>query len=110
MTESDIIGMYRIAHALSSQMLEAARNNKWEDLIEIEKNYAAEIEQLRTTDIVPIEDPELMKQKADLVRAMLENSEQIQAHTRNWMNELQSSMTSANQEMKLSQAYFSGQF
>ena len=105
MNESEVIAKYEAAWQLTHRMVEAARNNDWDGLIEFEKERSVLIGQLMESDKNEISEFLLRQNKADVIRKILSADEEIATLTKAWMGEISEVLNSVNAGKKLEQAY-----
>lgn len=114
MTSSEIIKTYEDILSVTGQMLEAARNNDWDALVERETECRKLVEQLMTakaeaeTETNAELEPEARKRKVEIIRKVLADDAEIRNLTEPWLARLQHLMTSAGHERRLHAAYGSG--
>lgn len=87
-TEQQIVERFgRMADA-SRRMLEAARQKDWDAVCAVEKECTALIAELsQMGDLAPT-DPELRRQKVDLIKRVLAADAEIRALTQPWLEKL----------------------
>lgn len=90
---------------LTRSMLDAARNNAWDDLVEIEKKRAELLDELAKSDVSDITDLALNARKAELIRNILACDEETRILTESWMVELRQILDSIGTEKKLNDTY-----
>lgn len=105
MTSTEIIQTYESILAVTAEMLEAARNNDWDRLVEREQHCRDLVGRLmQAREPAPL-DPASRKRKAQIIRQVLADDAAIRDLTQPWMARLQHLMTSTSQERRLNTAY-----
>jgi flagellar protein FliT len=96
----------RLERALndSQLMLTAAREGRWDDLIELETARQKVMQNTKEVD-TSVPDVAQVARKKELIGNILANDAQIRALTQAWMGELESVLTSVQVERKLIRAY-----
>ena len=82
------IEMYQDMSALSSRMVEAARANDWDRLIELEHAVAALRDSLMAMDDNAGLNGEEIALKAALIRRVLDDDAEVRRHTEPWMEQV----------------------
>lgn len=86
------IEIYEQMCALSSRMVEAARANDWDRLIDLEHS----VEGLRTTllrDVDSAASSFEIKRKYDLIQRILRDDAEVRRHTEPWMEQVRRFLT-----------------
>jgi len=99
------LAAYDAALALSRQMLEAAANSRWDDLIALEQKRAALLAGVESGAIAGLEDAGLQQRLANVIQQILESDSQIKTLVEAWTGELSGILHSMGTEKKLQQAY-----
>lgn len=99
-----ILENYQRLSILTGQMRAAATRSEWDKLVELEQQCTREIAALKTRDNVPDMAAE-RKQKADLIRKMLDDDKAIRALTQPWIHQLERIMQSTRSEQRLHSSY-----
>ena len=86
---------YRKIFEISENMLAAAKEGRWEDLVALEKTYAPAVFAATPDESVPPE----------LIGAILDNDAKIRQLAKNRMDDLQGALTSVAQSIRLNQTY-----
>ena len=110
MNSNEIIGTYEAILEVTGQMLDAARDNDWNRLVEREQECRRLVEGLMNArsgqDIVL--DPQMRRRKVEIIRKVLADDAEIRNLTEPWMQRLQHLLTSVGHERKLHAAYNAG--
>lgn len=105
MSASQVIVNYELLAALSAQMLAAAEQGAWEQLIGFENQRSQLLETIKSADAVAALDEAAQARKKQLIEKILADD----AHTRNFtqsgLGQLQLSITSNKNELRLRLAY-----
>lgn len=100
-----MIAAYEEILAITDQMLQAAKNSDWDELVALELDCKHLTNQLiRQTTRQQLSD-ELQKKKAGLIHGILERDAEIRAITEPWMTQLQKQLNNSSQQRKLGQSY-----
>ncbi len=101
------IEMYQDMSALSTRMVEAARANDWDRLIDLERSVAA----LRD-GLMAVDDSSLSQQdvslKAALIRRVLEDDAEVRRHTEPWMEQVRRFLGDGMRRLDIEKAYAAG--
>lgn len=108
MQAADVIHRYEFILAASGEMVAAAQENRWEDLINLEITRRERILEVTAEPAAPFADAALQARKESLIRGILAADERVKALTAAWMSEMQGILTSVQAERKLARAYESG--
>jgi flagellar protein FliT len=106
LTMASQIERYEEIGALSAQMVEAARVQDWDRLIELEQSVAA----LRDALMAEGDDnaglrPEERAVKAALIQRILDNDAEIRRHTEPWMEHVRQFLSATTQRRRVESAY-----
>jgi len=105
MNSAQILMTYDAILAITSKMLAAAQNNKWDQLILLEQECRKLTEMLIKHDPEPILDKELLQKKVKIINQILADDAQIRAITEPWMIKLQNMLNTNGHTRSLQQAY-----
>lgn len=104
MDQAQILAVYGAAWSATQRMLEAARAEQWDTLIELEQSRDGLLAQVMQAPVIPA-DPQQAAETARLIRSILAADQQIQGLTRAWMDEINGVLGSVQAEKKLLKAY-----
>ena len=107
MEAADVIQSYGRILASSEQMLAAAEQSHWDELVELELGRRQLIAEV-TAEPGPVLGEALRAQKQDLITRTLAMDERVRALTQSWMAELQVILTSVQAQRKLNKVYDAG--
>ncbi len=100
-----VIENYEYLSSLTAQMREAASQNKWDDLVELEKQCSQRVATLKTLDTgTPIDESTRLR-KVALIRKILADDAEIRNRTEPWMAQLQHILKGVVQERRLLATY-----
>ena len=108
MLAQEIIRRYEAILTESGEMVAAAQENRWEDLIELEITRRAHILAVTAESATPFADAAMQANKERLIRAILDADAQVKSLTSAWMSEISGILTSVQAERKLARAYQTG--
>lgn len=98
------IETYEQMSALSARMVEAARANDWDQLVDLECAVA----KLRNTLASEPESgstPEETERKRELIQRILRDDAEVRRHTEPWMEQVRHFLAGGSRKRKLDQAY-----
>lgn len=105
MNSQEIISLYETVATLTDQMLAAARNGDWDELVVLEARCASHIAVLKTGEPpVPLTGV-VRDRKVQIIQKILSDDREIRNITDPWMAQLGKLMNSAGAERKLNHAY-----
>lgn len=100
--------IYEQMCALSTRMVEAARANDWERLIDLERSVAV----LRQTLLKEGENgagsPVETQRKRELIQRILRDDAEVRRHTEPWMEQVRRFLTGNVRKRQVDQAYGAG--
>ena len=100
-----VIENYEVLSSLTAQMREAAVQNKWDDLVELQKQCSQRVASMKVQDASTPIDENIRLQKVALIRKILADDAEIRNRTDPWMAQLQRIIKSVGQERRLLEAY-----
>ncbi len=101
----EVIDTYESVAQITKNMLDAARQGAWDDLIGLESEVTAHINHLSTYE-APIKlTPALRSRKLTVIKQILAYDKEIRNLTEPWMEKLSSLISSSQMEQKLSVSY-----
>jgi flagellar protein FliT len=104
---SVVIEKYEALAAITAKMREAAVQDEWDTLIELEEQSTAQVAELKTLDLAPINEATRLR-KVALIKQILADDAVIRSKMEPWMAQLQRIMDSARSEDRLQKAYTAG--
>lgn len=99
------IALYEAVADLTNQMLQAAQQQDWDRLTELESNCALYVEQLKQTEDGSSLSADARERKVSSIKRILADDREIRNLVSPWMVKLNSMINSNHTEKKLSQAY-----
>lgn len=105
MQATDTIQRYERILATSSQMVLAAEESRWDELIDMEIARRELILEATSLSTAPLADEKLQLHKETLIRGILAADERVKALTATWMKEMEGILSSVQAERKLARAY-----
>jgi len=105
MDPSQVIANYELLSALTVQMLAAAMDDEWDQLISIEQQCGELVSAMKPLDAEVMLDEVTQQHKKQLINAILADQAEIRTYVQAWMQQLQLSIQSNRQEQRLLQAY-----
>lgn len=99
------IEIYEQMSALSTRMVEAARTNDWDQLIDLEK-AVSDLRQVLANeqDIGPQSSQETIKKRA-LIQRILQDDAEVRRHTEPWMEQVRRFLTGDARKRQVDRAY-----
>lgn len=107
MTQEQVIQTYEALSALSGRMLEAARGQEWDRLVELEHECRQLVQALQQAAPEAL-DPRQRERKAQLIRKLLADDTEIRMLTVGWMAQLEQLLGANSRERALRRAYGEG--
>jgi flagellar protein FliT len=105
MNPSQVIANYELLSALTTQMLVAAKDDEWDELICIEQHCGELVSAMKPLDAKVVLDEPTRQHKNQLINTILADEAEIRTYVQAWMSQLQLSIQSNRQEQRLLQAY-----
>lgn len=105
MTNQEVLSVYADMAGLTEQMLAAATNGEWDDLVVLEQRCAAHVRTLQARENPQPMRGEERERKVALIRRMLTADRQIRDLTMPWMAQLSALINSTGTERRLVNAY-----
>ena len=109
MNGPEILTLYEHVAVVTADMLDAARSNDWDRLVQLETVCSRHVQSLRENDPPPALAGRERERKIELISRILANDREIRTLTEPWMKRLSIMINSAGAERKLSQAYGANQ-
>ncbi|MDD5176130.1 MAG: flagellar protein FliT [Sterolibacterium sp.] len=99
------ISLYEEMSTLSTRMVEAARANDWDMLIELERAVAVLRDKLMSEDgNADLSDAEA-ERKSKLIQHILEDDAEIRRHTEPWMEHVRQFLGAGAKQRQVERAY-----
>lgn len=105
MDQVQLLARYTDAWEITRQMLEAARSENWDELLNLDQARDQLFAGLMQAPPVAPDNLQLADETAALIRSILSADQQIQSLSQAWMQEINGVLTSVNVEKKLLKAY-----
>lgn len=102
------IEIYEQMCALSTRMVEAARANDWDRLIDLENAVAKLRDTLTKEADQATTDPESTERKRDLIQRLLKDDAEVRRHTEPWMEQVRRFLSGSVQKRQVDRAYGAG--
>jgi hypothetical protein len=99
------LNAYEAALELTERMLVCAREARWDQLVELEKERGGLIESLGRADADPARDTAARDGKRRILERMIACDEEISTLTQDWMAELRQILNSVDTSNKLERTY-----
>lgn len=109
LSSQEVINLYETVAVITDQMLTAARNGDWDQLVELESRCASHVATLQSSEPPMPLQGENRERKVKIIRKILADDREIRNLTEPWMAHLSKLINSAGTERKLSQAYGASQ-
>lgn len=100
-----VIENYEYLSSLTGQMREAALHDKWDDLVELEKQCSQRVDSMKALDASAALDEDTRLRKVALIRKILADDAEIRNRVDPWMAQLQHTIQSTWQERRLHETY-----
>lgn len=109
MNSQEVISLYENVATVTDQMLAAARNGDWDELVVLEARCSGYVAVLKTGEPpVPLVDA-VRERKVEIIRKILADDREIRNITQPWMAKLSLMINSTGTERKLNNAYGANQ-
>jgi flagellar protein FliT len=95
---------YESIAELSAQMLDAARERQWDELVLMQQQCAQTVDRLRKSP-EPQYDASQLRRKFDILRKVLAEDAEVRALTEPWLAELDNILRGLRARRNLGQAY-----
>lgn len=105
METSKVIANYESLSNLTGQMRNAAMNNEWDNLLDLEQQCSQHVAYMKHVDTPATLDEPARQRKIQLIKKILSDDAEIRSRTETWMKQLHNIMHSNRQEHRLHQAY-----
>lgn len=102
------IEIYEQMRALSGLMVEAARANDWDRLIDLENNVATLRNRLIAEEGGGQLAPDEVEQKRHLIRTILQDDAEVRRHTEPWMEHVRQFLGGEARKQRIDRAYGAG--
>lgn len=99
------IELYEEMTSLSSRMVDAARRNDWDSLIELERSVSTLRLRLSREEDATNVDTRERERKAALIQRILADDAEIRRHTEPWMEQVRQFLGGARKKRQVEQAY-----
>lgn len=109
MDSQEVLSLYEAVAVLTDQMLTAARNSDWEQLVALELLCANHVETLKLNEAPPALSDAAREEKVRIIKKILADDREIRNLTQPWMKKLSVLMNSAGVQHKLSRIYGTNQ-
>ncbi|MDP9109229.1 MAG: flagellar protein FliT [Pseudomonadota bacterium] len=105
MNSQEVMSLYETMAVITDQMVTAAKQRDWEQLVVLESRVADHVEVLKQGEPPVALTGETRLRKVRIIQEILAHDRQIRDITEPWMAELAVLINSSGTERKLSQAY-----
>lgn len=105
MNSQEVISLYETVAGISSQMLAAARNGDWDQLVALENRCSHHVQRLQHGEPPEPLTGTVRQRKVEIIQKILADDREIRNITEPWMQQLSALMKNAGTERKLTQAY-----
>ena len=102
------IEIYEQMSALSTRMVDAARANDWDLLIDLERAVASLREALLKEPDAGKTAPHEVSRKRELIQRILRDDAEVRRHTEPWMEHVRHYLSGGNRKRQLDRAYGAG--
>ncbi len=102
-----VIDKYESLAKITAKMREAAVQDDWDLLVELEEQSSAQVAELKAIDLSPIDEVTRLH-KVALIKKILADDAEIRRKMEPWMDQLQRIMDAARSEDRLQRTYTTG--
>ncbi|MGV7960905.1 flagella biosynthesis regulatory protein FliT [Photorhabdus tasmaniensis] len=106
--EMDLLSAYQRILSLSEQMLNLAKNEKWDDLVDMEITYLKAVEVISHSSISSATSLSLQQKMTNILQTILDNENEIKELLQRRLDELSKLIKQAGRQQLLNDSY--GQF
>ncbi len=103
--EHDIVALYREVERLTGNMLSAAHQQDWDQLVALEAGCARCVESIKGCQVSVKLSEEARQQKITLLKSILANDREIRKLTDPWMQRISHLLETANTECRVRRTY-----
>lgn len=105
MNSEEVLSVYQAMGELTAQMVKAAGNGDWDELVLLEQRCAAHVRALKENEPAqPMQGPSRLK-KVQMIKKLLDDDRKIRDLTMPWMAQLSAMINSSGTERRLASAY-----
>jgi flagellar protein FliT len=105
MNTEEVMSLYETVAVITDQMVVAAREGNWEQLVELEKQCSRHVEQLKQGESSEPLTPGVREKKVRIIQKILADDREIRNLTEPWMEHLSSLINNTGTRRKLAQTY-----
>jgi len=105
MNSQEVISLYETVAAITDQMLTAARNGNWNELIELESRCSRYVATLKSGEAPVVLTGVARERKVEMIRKILADDREIRNLTEPWMARLSQLIHNTGTRRKLNKAY-----
>lgn len=102
------IEIYEQMSALSARMVEAARANDWDRLVDLEQSVVSLRKSLMSEADSAMPTPQETEKKRTLIQRILQDDAEVRRHTEPWMEEVRRFLSGDARKRQVDQAYRAG--
>jgi flagellar protein FliT len=102
------IEIYEQMSELSTRMVEAARANNWEHLVDLEHTVSSLRETLMNEVDISCTEPQEVEKKRQLIQCILRNDAEVRRHTEPWMEHVRRFLSGDLRKRQVDRAYGTG--
>ncbi|ETS30195.1 flagellar assembly protein FliT [Photorhabdus temperata] len=106
--EMDLLSAYQRILSLSEQMLNLAKNEKWDELVDMEITYLKAVEVISQSSISSATSLSLQQKMTHILQTILDNENEIKGLLQRRLDELSKLIKQAGRQQLLNDSY--GQF
>ncbi|MCA6219986.1 flagella biosynthesis regulatory protein FliT [Photorhabdus antumapuensis] len=106
--EMDLLSAYQRILSLSEQMLNLAKNEKWDELVDMEITYLKAVEVISHSSISSTTSLSLQQKMTNILQIILDNENEIKKLLQKRLDELSKLIKQAGRQQLLNDSY--GQF
>ncbi|MFJ7566485.1 flagellar protein FliT [Herminiimonas sp. NPDC097707] len=109
MNSQEVISLYETVASITDQMLTAARNGDWDELVALEARCSNHVAVLKTSEPPAPLVGAVRERKVQIIKKILSDDREIRNITQPWMAKLSLMINSTGTERKLNNAYGANQ-
>lgn len=105
MTNLELMEIYENVAVITDQMLNAAKSEDWDLLVELETHCSSHVKTLQMNDTRDELTEEMRQRKVHVIKKILADDKEIRALTEPWMAQLSQLMQSSQSSRLLTKTY-----
>ena len=105
MSNENVLTVYEAMVELTGQMVQAASDGDWDNLVVLEQRCSAHLQSLQQGEAATVLNEPGRQKKAEIIKKILADDRKIRDLTMPWMAQLSALINSTGTERRLASAY-----